>query len=543
MQRQNALVSRSVCVLLTILILLPLSNLAASDGDLDLSFGGSGKITTDFSGNFDIAFDVVVQPDRRIVVGGTNLLDFALVRYDSNGSLDSSFGLGGRVTTDFGLSDQAHVIGLQPDGSIVAAGTSLAFLPGPFFDFNFALARYKPSGELDPSFGVSGKVVMGSSTTDDDLRGLAFQPDGKIVVVGSSVDRSTNATDFVVFRLNNNGTLDPTFGVGGMVTTDFLGGLDHAFAVAVQPDGRIVVAGLTLNLPSLHLSFALARYTTDGLLDSTFGSGGKVIIQPGFPGAAVALALQADGKIIAAGNSLANSFDFATRDHALARFNVDGSLDPTFGTGGIVITDFFGQDDEVRDLAIQGDGKIVAVGNASTSSLSSDFGIVRYNPDGSLDSTFGMGGKVSTNILGNRDIALGAAIQQDGQIVVAGQASHELLSDFAVVRYAAEPTPTPRPQPVCIQDSVKRDFLTFDPETGEYQFTQCAIKGVTLRGTGTTNRVACQISLKDSRSTHAVSVSFDICRGTGSATIKLLPSGPTFTLIESDTKGKTCACP
>ncbi len=243
-------------------------------------------MTTDFGGT-DIANAVVLQSDGKIVAVGQDSSDFALARYNADGSLDSSFGTGGKVTTDFGGSDAALAAVLQPDGKIVAVGTSAA---------DFALARYNTDGSLDTSFGTGGKVTTDFGGTDQAWAAV-LQPDGKIVAAGLA------SADFALARYNTNGSLDTSFGTGGKVTTSFEGS-DQARAVVLQPDGKIVAVGWDNGV-----EFALARYNTDGLLDSSFGTGGKVTTDFGGSDAALAAVLQSDGKIVAVG--FANTTDFA----------------------------------------------------------------------------------------------------------------------------------------------------------------------------------------------------------------------------------------
>jgi uncharacterized delta-60 repeat protein len=393
---------------------------AAAPGDLDPTFGSGGKVTTDVGGS-DGAQAVAIQGDGKVVAAGLGNFagpgtgDFALARYNPDGSLDTSFGSGGKVTTDFGGFDAASAVAIQPDGKIIAAGRSGSG--------DFALARYNPDGSLDSSFGSGGKV-----TTDfggfDSAFGVALQADGKIVAAG----QGASSGDFALARYNPDGSLDPTFGSGGKVTTDFAP-FEAATAVTIQADGKIVTTGSTSSG-----DFALLRYKPDGSLDTSFGSGGIVSTTFGFASAfGGALALQPDGKIIAAGR--------AGTDFLLARFNpADGSLDSSFGSGGIATTSFGGAVfDAAFGVVLQPNGKIVAAGGTfnSFSPPAADFALARYMPDGSLDSSFGSGGTLTTDF-GGFDIGFGVALQADGKIVAAGQGGSG--SDFALARYLGDPT-------------------------------------------------------------------------------------------------------
>src|SRR5262249_3125586 len=240
------------------------------------------------------------------------------------------------------------------------------------------------------------------------------------------------------------GAIDIGFGNGGKVATDFSGNLDVAYAIAVQPDGKILAAGETRTSDDFNTAdFALARYNANGSLDSSFGSGGKV--RTDFFGqydGAFALAIQPDGKIISAGTTSVNAAPGFFFDFALVRYNADGTLDTSFGSGGKVTTNFFGFNDSLGDLALLPNGKIIAVGTAGTPGFRGELAIARYDANGSLDSTFGIGGKTTTAYV-FKDEASTVAIQPDGRIVVAGGsfvADSTPVSEFFVGRYDANGT-------------------------------------------------------------------------------------------------------
>jgi len=401
-------------------------------GDLDPSFGSGGKVTTDFATGDDDALALALQPDGKVIAvggaGGAN--DFALARYNTDGSLDTSFGTGGKVTTDFSGGSGASAVALQPDGRLVVAGD--ADIPG--VGLNFALARYNPDGSLDLGFGNGGKVTTDFGTGFNVAYSLALQPDGKILA-GGQADIPGVGANFALARYNPDGSLDLGFGNGGKVTTDFAGSV--VYSLALQSDGKILAGGQTgssVGFPP-PLDAALARYNPDGSLDSGFGSGGKVTTDfgTGFD-AAYSLALQPDGKIVVAGVGGVPGMGI---DFALVRYNPDGSLDSGFGNGGKVITDFAGFFDAARALTLQPNGKIVLAGETSISGVGSSFGLVRYNPDGSLDLGFGNGGKVTTDFAGS-GAARALALQSDGKIVAAGHAFIDGTGDFALARYIGD---------------------------------------------------------------------------------------------------------
>ena len=267
---------------------------------------------------------------------------------------------------------------------------------------------------------MGGKVITDFGPGGDSASGVAIQSDGRMVAVGSS-----GSGDFGVARYLADGSLDPSFGIAGKVTTDFGGASDEAFAVAIQPDGKIVAAGDAAPAGGCCL-FALARYNPDGTLDPTFDTDGRVTTPFGGNAMAFDVAIQADGRILAVGSK----FDPFENGFAVARYNPDGSLDATFGAAGKVLTPFGGVNDGAHGVAIQPDGKIIAAGAGGAGS---DFLVARYNPDGSLDATFGTAGKVITDF-GGSDGAHDVGIQADGKIVVAGLSGDR----FAVARYRTD---------------------------------------------------------------------------------------------------------
>ena len=335
-----------------------------------------------------------------------------------SGKLDACvFGHGGKVTTPLGIG---KAVALQSDGKIVVAGSGST--SGGSDDF--ALVRYTSSGALDTGFGTGGKVTTPIGLGNDFGRAVALQSDGKIVVAGSTSSISGNS-DFAVVRYTSSGALDTSFGTGGKVTTPIGSSTDFGNAVALQSDGKIVVAGYSYI--RCNTDFALLRYTSSGALDTSFGTGGKVTTPISSNGFGNAVALQSDGKIVVAGSTSSNGGIF---DFALVRYTSSGALDTSFGTGGKVTTPIGSGTDFGRAVALQSDGKIVVAGS-STSGGKDDFALVRYTSSGALDSGFGTGGKVTTPFGSGNAVAL----QSDGKIVVAGSSNNGSLNDFAVARY------------------------------------------------------------------------------------------------------------
>ncbi len=341
------------------------------DGNLDLTFGDGGWVRTDLEHWNDAASDIAVQPaDGKILQSGSSSGDFTLVRYNPDGSLDTSFDEDGWVRTDLGsFEDESKAIALQSDGKIIVAGYAMDGT-----QYNFALVRYQADGSLDTGFGEDGRVTTDLTGDQDQIQGLIVQPDGKIVVVGSVKRAAPYYRDFGMVRYMPDGTIDLSFGINGKVITDISGGRDFAYAVAMQPDGKIILAGTAQNGADGDYDFALACYTSTGYLDTTFSGDGKVILDfndgndYGY-----AVALQPDGKIIIAGyanNGMNNDF-------AVVRYTSNGSLDPGFSEDGKVVTDLAGYDDIGLAVVLQTNGRIVVAGN-SFNGLNIDFALVCY---------------------------------------------------------------------------------------------------------------------------------------------------------------------
>ncbi len=415
-----------------------------TDGTLDRSFGIGGKTLTTFGGQSVNGFSVAIQADGRIVTAGTATsakgdADFAVARFLPNGSLDPTFGGSGKVTTDFGGREDAFSLVLQADGKIVVAGPV-----NQSGNTDFGLARYNTDGSLDLTFDGDGKVTTSFLTPFDVVQQIAIQPDGKIVAAGS-LNRGigTNA-DFALARYNTDGSLDATFGTGGTLTTDFSDPLastfaiDFADALVLQPDGRIIVAGATSTGGIGGQDFALARYQADGSLDTSFGTNGLVVTEFEKRFAFLhSVDVYPDGRIVASGVTVLNFVS----NWALARYHADGSPDASFGSHGMVIDPvLLGRANVVK---AQADGTLLVAGSATPPrpASPSDFALARYLPDGTLDPSFGRDGSVLTDFARGSDAVLSIALQPDGRIVAAGGASINRQLQLAVARYDSAPRP------------------------------------------------------------------------------------------------------
>ncbi len=396
----------------------------AAPSGLDPTFGTGGRVSTPVGGNGH-GEAVVIQPGGGIVTAGWRSTpagnDFALTRHDASGQLDDGFGTDGIATTDLGGDDdEAYDAALTPDAGIVAVGRTDA---AGFTKVDFGVVRYTPGGTPDSGFGADGIVRTDILGGGDQANAVAVQPDGKIVVAGFATRNGIDG-DFALVRYDPDGSLDADFGTGGVVTTELGTRADDGRAVVIQPDGRIVVAG------TAGEDVALARYLPDGTLDTAFGRGGSTITDLGSDDLANGVALTPGGEIVIAGSTLGPT---VTRDFLLARYRADGSLDTAFGDHGAVETDVGGGDDFAEGLAVDPQGRLVLVGRATSSTIL-DLALVRYHPDGTLDSGFDGDGIVTVDFHGRGEFGQDVTLDPEGRIVAAGYTANGADTEFALVR-------------------------------------------------------------------------------------------------------------
>jgi uncharacterized delta-60 repeat protein len=416
----------------------------AAPGQLDPTFGAGGTAITEFPSSSSGARAVAVQADGRVVAAGfahTNdsiVSDFALTRYDMAGVLDGAFGIGGRVRTDFGgRFDEALAVAVQPDGRIVVAGSS-----SDATGSDMAVARYTSDGNLDASFGGDGMALV-EFGGEASARAVGLQRDGKVVLAGR-VDRPFGAgccvSDFAVARLTRAGVPDSSFSGDGRVVTDFLPGADNgqdaAHAVLVQADGRVLAAG-SGTAGGTSVDFAVARYRADGSLDPTFGNDGRVTSDfVGFFDEIRDVAVDGEGRIVAGGQSceLPGTSDEVC-DFGVARYTARGTLDPRFGHRGRVRTDLGADLSEgIRGVVVQPGNRIVAAGQTNGPG-GADVGLARYRSDGRLDRGFGVEGIVITAVSPSTDEVGGLALGPASRVAVAGTAAVAQSFGFFVSRY------------------------------------------------------------------------------------------------------------
>lgn len=371
-------------------------------GTLDEAFGDAGIVTTAL-GSSSTAFDVVVQADDKLVAAGSSDGRFALARYHTDGTLDSTFGLDGTVTTTypFGVG-YARTLAIQPDGKLVAAGQLAS---------HFALVRYESDGSRDPTFGNDGFVL---GPVQGYIRALLILGDGKIIAVG------TDGGDFVLTRYHADGRVDRAFGHEGLGITD-TGGWNLPCALLQQADRKLIVAGNSSG------DLALARYHLDGTLDSSFGSDG-IVMTHASGAISCGVAQLANGRLVAAafGDRVVGTFP------RLFRFHPDGSLDTTFGALGSVATGRCG----VTDLLLQRDGKLL-----TASFFDHDLCLERYMADGAVDLSFGMDGLVQTDVARGHDVVRALVRHGGDAVVVAGFATLHESTVFTLARYLVDVGP------------------------------------------------------------------------------------------------------
>ena len=386
--------------------------------------------------------------------------DFAPARYNPIGTLDTTFGSGGLVLTPFVNSTSAYgfALAIQPDGKIVVAGQFLS-LVGKTQENFFGVARYNTNGTLDTTFGPShnGTVsveMVAASLGEAGVYAVAIQPDGKILVGGYTAIPS-NGEVSVVVRFGTAGNLDPTFGTGGIVTNNITPGYGstvqgigfETLVVNGTPTTEIVTdgwanSGLGPGYPNIQS--AIVRYNLNGSLDPTFGTGG-LVINPYVH--ARAIAVLPDGQIVEAGGALSSPTASVVTEFAVARYNTDGSLDTTFNPSGpipgIAMVGNGTTPAGVRGMAIEpGDGSIIVAGVSEPSGAPTHTALACFNSDGSVNTNFGSGGFLVQVLSSLGDTASAVAIQADGKIVTAGSANVTGgYTSFVVARFLGDPPP------------------------------------------------------------------------------------------------------
>ncbi len=427
----NLILSHRVIDLFTvsvfIILLLLSSGVWAQPGTPDLTFGTGGIVTAEVNETAN-AVDVQVLPDGKILIAGTAgvspEMDFITMRFLENGMIDSTFGEEGIVATSFGVNtDQAAKLLVQEDGKIITAGVYYNYDFGtPGFDF--AMIRMHPDGSPDEDFGIGGKVTSSWAIWDEYCFAAALQEDGKIIAAGSSY---VVFLDFTVARYTSSGALDTSFGTGGIVTASLGPGDCYVKDILVQEDGKLVMIGQCVDSTFMN-NIVLFRLNTDGSIDSSFGSEGFTETDLGDHTQDIATCglLLADGKILVGGNTSFTG-DF---DDMLVRYNSNGTIDSAFGTDGLLVFSSPLSYDLCNDIYLQYDGKILVTGGAFN-----QFVLYRLEADGSPDILFGTGGMATVEIE-TGSVAKALTMQADNKIVLAGYAARpDGYNDIALARF------------------------------------------------------------------------------------------------------------
>ena len=446
------------------LLTLLSARIFAQTSFLDQSFGISGKAVTFIAGgdsSDDEAHSVAIQADGKLVVAGWSTdtsahTAFAVARFNSDGSLDNTFGTGGTVRVNIAggdsTKDMGFAVAIQRDGKIVVAGQSEDTTGGESY-VSFALARFNQNGTLDNTFGTDGTVraFINGGGLIDEAYSIAILPDGRILVGGLSY-KTFSANGLLVplgpamglARFNSDGSVDKTFGVNGSMEVPEIGVplFDNAYSLALQSDGKIVCAGgSVVNQTTGQIAFSVVRLDSNGTVDTSFGSFG--IANASIAGGdssedfGYSVVVQPDGKIVVAGLSDGSSSPVADVAMAVARFDSNGAADNSFGTGGTVRITINGGASVYSSgysVALQSDGKIVISG------ISGGFAVARLNANGSMDNTFGANGTAVADSFSTdgdlTDFGWSVALQSDGKIVVAGSAQADFgPTAFAVARF------------------------------------------------------------------------------------------------------------
>lgn len=446
----------------------------------DPDFGISGLAVTNFN-TYSEAYRMALQPDGKIVTFGFKSSSYsALARFNADGTIDTSFGTNGKVIAPYG-SDLYYLqaLGIQQDGKIVAATTRKP--QANVVDFEYVLMRFNADGSVDTSFGTNGATINHFSVglNANGPRDIAIQEDQKIIVLGSLITASTGR-DFGVIRYNTDGTLDSGFGTNGLKAIDFSSnlnaGADNGSQIAIQPDGKLVVAGFVGLVPSYDIG--LARLNTNGSLDTSFGTNGKVIYDLGGNNREVSLQLAADGKLIVGSNIM--DTDVENSQCVVARFNPNGSIDNTFGTDGKTTFALSGDPyEQIWDIALQPDGKIIAAGTTGPLETNPDNLVLRFNTNGTIDDTFNGNGYVITD-WSTDDRVYAVAVQENGRILLAGASKLGATSGlaFAVTRYVDAQlsiTSTTEAEPISIYPNPATTILNI---SGDFELKSAVIYNV-----------------------------------------------------------------
>ncbi len=450
-----------------ILALYQTERVGAGAVTTDYAFGTNGVVQTDIASYETTPQDMTIQADGKIVVVGyayvsSSPANFTVTRYNPDGSLDSLFDGDGIVTGQFRTggsytSSYGRGVAIQPDGKIIVVGDCYTFDNNqPLTDFG--VARLNADGSFDNSFDGDGRVNFSAATTQhDQAYQVAIQPSGKIVVSGN-VGNGVNTFAAAVARLNPNGSLNTTFFEDGVVdyVNDIYG---YPSALYIQPDGKINVVNDIVSPASSDVLTIFLRYNEDGSPDTTFGGGGRR--STGALGRVNAVGFQPDGKII-----------LGSQYFSIVRLNTDYSLDTSFGNNGGATVSFGSYFNWMSDLAVQPDGKIVVAGYTNTEAgfnVACDFTLARFNADGSLDTTFDLDGKIVASVGSRIERAEAVRVLPNGKILMVGKAGQtSVVGKATLLRFMGDINTAD------FDGDTKTDVTVFRPANGAWYLSQTA---------------------------------------------------------------------
>lgn len=442
----------------------------------DVSFGLNGIVTTDFNNTNDQAVAIGIQSNGKIILAGTTIInsntDFGIVRYNTNGTIDNTFGINGTGKINIDTNNKQNIlynlIVLDDDKIILCGKTST----------DITLIKLNNNGIIDTSFGSNGKVITNISLSEIQTYSIGIQSNNKIIVGGTIFINNYSEKYFFIMRYNPNGTIDTSFGNGnGYNTFSFnQSTINNANNLYIQNDDKIILCGQTfLNSEN---KLALLRLTSNGFLDASFGSNGKIITTISFYESLYSVIVQSDNKILVTGEVL--NTDRYDIDMCIIRYLPNGIIDTSFGNNGIVITNLNNNNDTARSIVLQSD-KILIAGFTS-SDINDSIALARYTSDGVLDNTFGLNGIVITNINGNNSYAYALKIQPDKKILICGYNFSQLESNnFTLIRLIKDkPTAIERKnQGATIQDLIVEGYSRYDILNANYTPNEYASNGFT----------------------------------------------------------------
>ncbi len=411
---------------------------------LDAKFGNGGKVVTPINDS-SAANSIAIQDDGKIIIGGYTTVAgrdrFALVRYNVNGSLDSTFGIGGKVVAQIKDRSSISSIAIQADGKILAGGSVFNDNRNVLLDSSYTIVRYTKDGSIDSLFGKNGIATVKMSNGLGELKKLLVKPDGKILTAGT-VGAPVFENILALVQFTPDGSLDSSFGSNGKLE-GYINDIEEITDIGLGKDGKIYAIGQMRNWSFIG-DFALLRFLQNGTVDSSFGTNG--VVKTDFNDNRVnnlkvenaqSLIILPDSSIVVAGYNFTTPSTFA-----LAKYKMNGSLDSTFGTDGKVITPVHNLYGYPNDILSDAAGNLYVSGYVSGSSNNSDFAIAKYFSDATLDSSFGRSGIDTTDFFGFSDVAYVSVLQSDAKIILAGHAG--ISSDsygIALARYTMSALP------------------------------------------------------------------------------------------------------